>query len=159
MSTTFYNIALVAHVVGITIMAGTTFIDFVTFRIFWKFFKADKVKGLVMEGYLNKLQRFMGIGMLVILVSGVLMMVKLHEVWGAQIWFRIKMGVLVLIIINGLGLRRMLGTQLKKVLAEDLSIISIDEKFRGIRRKFTTVQAIQMYLFVIIFVLSVFKFN
>ena len=122
MSTTFYNIALVAHVVGITIMAGTTFIDFVTFRIFLKFFNADKIKGFVMEGYLYKLQRFLGIGMLVILASGVTMMVKLHEVWGAQLWFRIKMGVLLLIIINGLGLRRMLGSKLKKILAEDLSM-------------------------------------
>jgi len=159
MSTTLYNVALVAHVAGITIMAGTTFIDFVTFRIFLKFFRADKAKGLVMENYLHKLQRFLGIGMLVILVSGVMMMVKLHELWGAQIWFRIKMGVLLLIIINGLGLRRMLGSKLKKILAEDLSTKSIGEKFNGIRRNFTGVQMIQMLLFVIVYVLSIFKFN
>jgi hypothetical protein len=58
MSTTLYNIALVTHVVGITIMAGTTFIDYITFRAFWKVFRADKAKGSVLENYLHKLQRF-----------------------------------------------------------------------------------------------------
>src|SRR6476469_8670985 len=119
MSTTLYSIALVTHIVDITIMAGTTFIDFITFRVFCKVFETNKDKGLVLESYLHKLQRFLGIGMLVILVSGVAMMIKLHEVWGAQLWFRIKMGVLLLIIINGLGLRRMVGSKLKKIVANN----------------------------------------
>ena len=155
MSATLYNIALVTHIVGITIMAGTTFIDFITFRIFCKVFETDKEKGLVLENYLHKLQRFLGIGMLVILVSGVAMMIKLHEVWGAQLWFRIKMGVLLLIIINGLGLRRMVGSKLKKVVANN----SVAENWNRVKRSFTTVQLIQMLLFIIIYVLSVFKFN
>lgn len=155
MSTALYHIALVAHIVGITIMAGTTFIDFVTFRIFCKIFKEDKDKGLVLENYLFKLQRFMGIGMLVILVSGIAMMAKLHEVWGAQLWFRIKIGVLLLIIINGLGLRRMVGSKLKKVLANS----SVAESWNSVKRNFTIVQVIQMLLFIIVYILSVFKFN
>jgi hypothetical protein len=159
MSTTLYQMALVAHVIGITIMAGTTFIDFITFRIFWKSFQTDKAKGLLMESYLGNLQRFLGIGMLVILISGVLMMVKLHQVWGAQLWFRIKMGVLLLIIINGLGLRRRLGSRLKKVLAQDTSGIAFSADFGGVKRNFITIQVIQMLLFVTIYVLSVFKFN
>lgn len=159
MSTILYYSALVLHVVGITIMAGTTFIDFVTFRFFLKAFPSDKAKGLVLENYLHKLQRLLGIGMLVILISGVLMMIKLHQVWGAQLWFRIKMGILLLIILNGLGLRRMLGTKLKKVLAQDLSVKSVNEDFDLVKRNFTLVQFIQMLLFVIIYVLSVFKFN
>jgi uncharacterized membrane protein len=159
MSTTFYQIALVTHVIGITIMAGTTFIDFITFKAFWNAFRADKAKSLVLEEYLHKLQKFMGIGMLAILISGILMMVKLHEVWGAQTWFRIKMGVLLLIIINGLGLRRMLGSKLKKLLPIDPAGDSIAEKFIRLKRDFTTVQIIQILLFVIIYVLSIFKFN
>lgn len=155
MSTAFYNIALVAHVVGITIMAGTTFIDFITFRAFSIAFKTDKSKSLVLGNYLYQLQRFLGIGMLIILVSGVTMMVKLHEVWGAQLWFRIKMGVLLLIIINGLGLRRKVGLKLKKGLADN----SISEKWNGLKRNFMAIQVIQMLLFIIIYVLSVFKFN
>ena len=156
---TFYYIALVIHVIGITIMAGTTFIDFITFRAFSKAFVADKNKSLVLENYLYKLQRFLGIGMLLILASGVTMMVKLHEVWGAQLWFRIKMAILLLIIINGLGLRRSVGTKLKKALAGNVLDGTANEQWHAIKRNFTVVQVIQMALFIIIYVLSVFKFN
>jgi hypothetical protein len=156
---TAYNLALVAHVVGITIMAGTTFIDFVTFRAFCSAFKADITKGLILEEYLDKLQKVIGIGMLIILVSGFAMMIKLHEVWGAQLWFRIKMGILLLIIINGLGLRRRVGAKLKKFLTGNLPENTATGKYTDIKKNFTIVQTIQMLLFTIIFVLSVFKFN
>jgi hypothetical protein len=159
MSTMLYQLALVAHVVGITIMAGTTFIDFITFRTFWKTFLTDQSRSRVLENYLHKLQRFLGIGMLVILTSGVLMMVKLHEVWGAQLWFRIKMGVLLLIIINGLGLRRFLGLRLRKLLVQVASGNFTSGDFEGVKRNFTIIQGIQLFLFVTIYVLSVFKFN
>jgi len=158
MTATFYNIALVTHVIGITIMAGTTFIDFITFRAFCTVLKTDKDKSLVLENYLYRLQRFLGIGMLIILASGITMMVKLHEVWGAQLWFRIKMGVLLLIIINGLGLRRMMGARLKKALPRLLLNNSFDKQWNSLKINFTIVQAIQMLLFIIIYVLSVFKF-
>ncbi len=155
MGTVFYNIALVTHVIGITVMAGTTFIDFITFKAFSKTFKTDKDKSLILENYLYRLQRFLGMGMLLILVSGVAMMVKLHDVWGAQLWFRIKMGVLLLVIINGLGFRRMIGSKLKKLLVNS----SGAKNWNSVKRNFTIVQVIQMLLFIIIYILNVFKFN
>jgi hypothetical protein len=154
MSPTFYNAALVLHVVGITMMAGTSFIDFITFRAFCKIY-TDNVASLIYESYLYKLQRFLGIGMLLILVSGVTMMAKLHEVWGAQLWFRIKMGLLLLVILNGLGLRRMLGTRLKKMLHSG----AFNERWNLLKRNFIIVQVLQLLLFIVIFTLSVFKFN
>jgi len=154
-----YHIALVAHIVGITIMAGTTFIDFITFKQFWKILSGDKAKSLVIEDILYKLQRFIGIGMLVIIISGVLMMVYLHQVWGQQTWFRVKMGMLILIVINGLVIRRRMGSGLKKLLSEGSSGSSFNAKLSGLRRNITTVHLFQMLFFTIIFVLSVFKFN
>ncbi|HEV8285041.1 MAG TPA: hypothetical protein VGQ09_12075 [Chitinophagaceae bacterium] len=154
-----YQIALVAHIVGITIMAGTTFIDFIAFKHFWKIFSADKAKSLVFEDNLYKLQRFIGIGMLVIIISGVLMMVYMHQVWGQQTWFRVKMGILVLIIINGLVIRRRMGSKLKKLLAKQSLEMSFNARLSGFRRNITTVHIFQMLFFIIIFVLSVFKFN
>ncbi len=154
-----YSLALVAHVAGITIMAGTTFMDYITFKQFWKLYRTDEVRGIVVENILYKLQRFLGIGMAVILSSGVLMMAYLHQVWGEQIWFRIKMVILLLIIINGLGVRRSLGNKLRKLLAQGPSFKGFEKKLSGIRTNFSVVYALQMMFFLIIFVLSVFKFN
>jgi len=154
-----YHLALVAHIVGITIMAGTTFIDFITFKQFWKIFSGDKAKSLVIEDILFRLQKFIGIGMLVIIISGVLMMVYLHQVWGQQLWFRVKMGILLLIIINGLVIRRRMGFRLKKLLAEESPGSSFNTKLSGLKRNITASHLFQMLFFTIIFVLSVFKFN
>jgi hypothetical protein len=152
-----YNTALVFHIVGITIMAGATFIDYITFTQFWKTYFNDKAQGIVIENFAFRLQRFMGIGMLLILLSGVGMMIYLHEVWGQQMWFRIKMGILLLIIINGLALRRTLGKRLKTFLANDLALE--DTRFSKLKMNMTIIQIVQILLFIIIFTLSVFKFN
>lgn len=158
MSTTIYQAFLVLHITGITVMAGTSFVDLIIFRSFKKAFRTDAARSRVIEEQLYKLQRFMGIGMLLILISGIGMMVKLHEVWGAQIWFRVKMGILLLVIINGLGLRRMFGSRLRKALTISPAADS-NNAIESIARNFVTVQLIQLLFFIIIYVLSVFKFN
>lgn len=158
MNIVLYNSFLVLHVIGITVMAGTSFIDFLTFRALRKALEIDMVTSRVIAGNLHKLQRYMGIGMLLILVSGIGMMAELHEVWGAQIWFQIKMGILLIIILNGLGLRRVLGAKLKRALA-DPSPAGAKGNIRAISNSFTIVQTLQLLLFIIIYILSIFKFN
>lgn len=158
MSITVYNSFLVLHVIGITVMAGTSLIDFLTFRSLKKVLKIDTATSRTIEDSLDKLQRYLGIGMLLILVSGIGMMIKLHEVWGVQIWFKIKMGILLIIIINGLGLRRMLGAKLKKALAAPLPTGS-KGSIETISSNLTIVQILQLLLFIVIYTLSIFKFN
>jgi hypothetical protein len=162
MNITVYDTALVTHIVGITMLAGTTFIDFVTFRHFWKIFPDDKTKGFVIGDILYRLQRFMGIGMLLILASGILMMAYMHQVWGEQTWFRIKMGVLLLVIINGLAFRRTLGTKLKRLMTEIASgntTGNVGARLSMLKGRITIVHILQILFFITIFTLSVFKFN
>jgi hypothetical protein len=159
MNPALYNTALVAHIIGITIMAGTTFIDFITFRQFWKIYPEDKIRSASLEEYLFKLQRFFGIGMLIIIISGVSMMAYLHQVWGAQLWFRVKIGILVLIIINGLALRRRQGSKLKSLMASDLSGHDLKLKISPLKRNIALTQLLQMLFFILIYFLSVFKFS
>lgn len=158
MSITLYHIALVTHIIGITIMAGTSFIDFITFRALCKVYITDPLKGIMLENYLYRLQRFLGTGMLLILISGVAMMIKFHEVWGAQLWFRIKMGILLLIIINGLALRRRAGNELKNAFLKGTVAIS-DRRWSSVKKNLTIIQILQLLFFIIIYILSVFKFN
>lgn len=148
-----YHIALTAHIVGVTIAAGATFIDFVLYRQFRRNFSNDESSNKIIEGLLGGLQRLMGAGMGLIILSGVVMMIYLHQVWGEQVWFRVKMGVLLLILINQLAFRRRLHNQWKKLLNEGF------DKISRITKNITTVQVFQMLFLVVIFTLSVFKFN
>jgi uncharacterized membrane protein len=159
MQHTIYSICLVTHIIGITLVAGGSFIDLITFRQIWKFWPVDKTKALTVESIVYRFQTFVGIGMMLIILSGVGMMAYLHEVWGQQTWFRIKMGVLLLIIINGLANRRRLGNSFRKVLQAATLHNESAPQLYVIKRSMTWVQSIQLFLFVVIFVLSVFKFN
>ncbi|SHL13691.1 hypothetical protein SAMN05444266_102168 [Chitinophaga jiangningensis] len=156
MSTSIYYAALVLHVVGITLMAGTSFIDFIVFRAFNKTYPEDLNQSEVLVKFLNRLQRFLGIGMGLILLSGITMMAKMHQVWGAQLWFRIKMILLLVVIFNGLGLRRVLGKQLNQLFA---TANPENSRWHRITTRFYLVQLVQLILFILIFILSIFKFN
>lgn len=152
-----YKAFLVLHVIGITVMAGTTFIDYVIYRQFWGTYSKDSAQGVIFERMAFRLQRFLGIGMVLIILSGVGMMFYMHQVWGQQLWFRIKMGVLLVIIINGLGFRRITGSKVQRL----ISNVSMQEGTQVSRLRFsmTFIQSVQMMMFIIIFILSVFKFN
>lgn len=152
----FYNIALVAHIAGIAMLAGTTFVDYMLFRQFWKVYADDNTRGSVIKDLLHRLQRYMGVGMLLIIASGVVMMAYLHQVWGKQLWFQVKMGILLVIIINGLGIRRRVGGKLDRLIAGGTPSVAA---LSGLKRNISIVHIVQLLLFIIVFTLSVFKFN
>lgn len=159
MDQTLYQTALVVHVAGITVMAGTTFIDAISFRQFWKSFPADVPKTLVLEEQLFKLQKYLGIGMLLILVSGITMMAFLHQVWGQQVWFRVKMILLLLVIFNGLAIRRRQGKKLKILIAVSAAQDGLSAEVSKLKRRVALAHLLQLMFFMVMYTLSIFKFN
>lgn len=154
-----YNSAIVIHVIGISIMVGATVVDFFGFRKFWSAVKGDKTTATVYLDTGVLYQQLMGIGMLLIILSGISMMVYMHGVWGQQLWFRIKFGLIILVIINGLGIRRILAKRLSNTIHIVNNEVEITLTFSSIKRKVTLVHVLQFVLFVAIFILSIFKFN
>lgn len=159
MNPTVYNLALVLHIVGITLMAGATFIEYITFRQFWRTVAYDRNKATSVWETITNQQKLMGFGMLIIILSGVTMMYYLHEAWGAQLWFRIKFGLLIIVIFNGLGARRILGSRLNKTLTLAEPQGNVIDLTAKIRTNILVVHVIQLLLFLTIFVLSIFKFT
>ena len=156
---TFYQLSLVLHIIGLTMMAGTTLIDYVVIRRFWVQLAIEKQRGLVLLGLLSRLPVVLGIGFLLLVLSGVSMMGITHGVFGEQLWFRVKFALITCIIINGIALGRRLGVQLRKVLATELSPLEEAEKLSRIRKGLRLFHFLQLSFFLVIFVLSVFKFN
>lgn len=154
-----YNSAIVVHIIGISIMVGATVVDFFGFRKFWSTVKRDKTAATVYLDTGVLYQRLMGIGMLLIILSGIAMMVYMHGVWGQQLWFRIKFGLIILVIINGLGIRRILAKRLSNSIHIINNEVEITLTFSSIKRNVTLVHVLQLLLFVVIFILSIFKFN
>jgi hypothetical protein len=154
-----YDAAIVVHIIGIAFLGGATVIDFFAFRMFWKSISGDRNRSIVILETGSLYQRIMGIGMGLIILSGITMMVYMHGVWGQQLWFRIKFGLLLLVIVNGLVIRRVLGTKLNKTTYALDPQTNTGVAFSGAKRNMSIIHVIQFILLISIFTLSVFKFS
>ena len=157
-TTTIFHVSLVLHIIGITMMAGTTLADAITYKQFWKYLQIDKQKAILINSVSAKFPRFIGIGAGLLILSGVSMVASLHGVVAEQIWFRIKMTLVLLAILNGLLIARPQALKLKKMLASDL-ISNSSNEFVIIKKRITAILTIQMILLLVIFIFSVFRFN
>jgi hypothetical protein len=153
-----YPIALVTHITGLTMMAGTTLVDYILFKQFWKQLIKEKAKGLAISEAISVLPILFGIGITLLIISGVTMMAMTNGVYGEQLWFRIKFALIILIILNGLLVGRRQGSRLRKILSEDGSAENTARLLK-IKRNLNSFHISQMLMFITIFILSVFKFN
>jgi len=156
---TIYHTALVTHITGLTMMAGTTLMDYVIFKQVWKQYAIDKMRSLAISEAMVKLQIVFGTGFLFLLISGITMMYLTHGVFGEQTWFRIKFGLILVIMINGLAFGRRQGVKLRKLLPEEISGGNLSNQILKIKDNLNLFHISQLAIFITIFVLSVFKFN
>ena len=148
---------LVLHLAGLILMAGTTFVDYITFKTFWKQFGLDREKSLGLLEATGKFSRLIGIGAALLIVTGIGMMAITKGVFGEQLWFRIKFGLVIVLVANGLLAGRRLGVRLRKVIAEGgVNATLQTERFRT---RLNWFHLIQLVVFLAIIFLSVFKFN
>ncbi|HZY35811.1 MAG TPA: hypothetical protein VFE53_04140 [Mucilaginibacter sp.] len=156
---TLYHLALVTHIVALTMIAGTTLVDYVIFKQFWKQLAIDGRNGVVINEATSKFPLLFGVGFLLIIVSGVYMMYVTNGAFGEQIWFRIKFALVIIILINGVVVGRRQGLKLRKLLAGELPGKKIGDELAKVRRNLNVFHNSQLLLLLAIFTLSVFKFN
>ena len=159
MTMTYLLFTLLAlHLISLVVMAGTTLIDFVTLRSFWKLFSgAQRGKAIGILEATASFSRLTGIGAAVLIVTGLLMMVVTHGVFGEQLWFRIKFALVIMLIANALFIGRRQGQHLRKNVLSDELLSSAPLTI--IRRNLNRFYLSQLLIFVLIIFLSIFKFN
>jgi hypothetical protein len=97
---TLLNTGLALHISGISLMVGMTIANFVTYRQLLQLLAQgkDKVLSLTATGALfSKLQILGGV---LIILGGILMMIAFHGLIMRQIWFKVKLLLLLLLIVN-----------------------------------------------------------
>src|SRR5882757_9425427 len=104
-----------------------------------------------------KFQVLPRIGGLLLIISGIGMMAITHGAFGEQIWFRIKFGLVVILILNGLLVGRRQGLKLRKAVADDAIVIPLQVK--GLKTNLNIFHLVQLCIFLMIIFLSVFKFS
>jgi uncharacterized membrane protein SirB2 len=143
--------SLLAHITGLTLAAGTTVAGFLVDRRFWKFYNTDRAKALTLMELGARFPRLIGIGIGLLLLSGFYMMYLTKGAYGGQAWFRIKIVLVLAAIANGF-VAKALGKRVSAMVATEGST-------GGLQQKVTAFYLVQLFLFLAIFVLGVFKFN
>lgn len=150
------QISLVLHITGIIALAGLTLASYAMSLQSWKYISTDKAKAILINTSTMIFGRIIGIGGLLTIVTGFVMVSILREGVTAQLWFRIKMLLVILIILNGAIYARRQNNKLARLLSSDQ--INAPLKINGLKKNLNISFLIQLLLFLVIFVLSVFRF-
>lgn len=148
-----YQSLVVTHLIGFLLFAGGTLAEFIGIRQFWKQYAQDTIKAPAVLQAMSPFAVSLRIGIGIIILSGLSLMVMTHGVYGEQIWFRIKFGLVLLLIANALLVGRRQLIQIQKGATTDTAIPG---KVKVNMNRFHLTQL--AFIFIII-LLSVFKFN
>ncbi len=148
-----YLIFLILHLSAFALFTGTFVANIITGNQLWHYSKKDTAITRALLVTTDKYARIMGICLGLIVTAGILMMVNMHKVYGDQLWMRIKIGLVLIIIVF-----RILSTksfnQFKRRLNNE-AMASFDD----IRKRLTLFQVVQLVLIGGIIILSVCRFS
>lgn len=148
---------LALHLSGLVIMAGTTLVDYITYRTFWK--SADRGDESA-AGLLPVMERYGGMirtGGALLVLTGIGMMIIVKGVWAEQLWFRIKMGLVVILVLNGVLGGNKQGGKLRQLIAAGSP--DFLQQTAGIRARLNRFYLVQLAVFLLIIFISALKFD
>ncbi|HEU4554605.1 MAG TPA: DUF2214 family protein [Chitinophaga sp.] len=111
-------ILLALHLAGLVMMAGTTMVDYMTFKTFWMF--ADQGNTRSSIGLIPLMARYGALvraGAGVLFITGIALLLLARGVWWQQPWFKVKMGLVVLLVLNGILMGNRQGVKLRGLVA------------------------------------------
>lgn len=145
------------HLVGLLTMAGATLIDYFTNRTFWKLAQQDSHSAFgllpVMSGY----GAFVRAGAIMLILSGVLMFILVKGAWWQHRWFRVKMLLLALLVINGLLVGNRQGHRSRNMAYK--AAPDFIQQAAGVRAALNVFYISQLSLFFVIILISTIKFD
>ncbi|MBN9382099.1 MAG: hypothetical protein J0H74_15125 [Chitinophagaceae bacterium] len=161
---TTLKLGLVLHLSGIVLMVGMTIAAFVLQWQLWYIIPYGKERTRPLWRVSKRVNLLQGLGGLLILAGGATMMAALHGVVMHQSWFKLKLVLLGLIILNALVVLMPAGRKLRRLLAGALpehdetpgsTILSGD--LAAIKGRMLLFYTLQLSFFLLIFILSVFQ--
>lgn len=148
-----YLIFLILHVSAFALFTGTLIANMINSHQIWLYSDKDVTIAKALFNTTSKYNRIMGICLGVAILMGIAMMSQMHKVYGPQLWFRIKIGLLVILMIVRIFYSRNLG-QLKKGINNEIKV-----SFADLRKKISLFQLLSILIIGGIIILSVVRFT
>lgn len=156
-SYTLFQICLLMHLAGLTLMAGTDIVEFVAFRNILKNYQTNKDAVVHQIGILSKLSVLLLIGGILLVLSGTGFLIITHNAFGSQLWFKIKIIFVLGLVLNGILMGQKSENRLKQSLMT--GNIAKTQQVEDAMRAMIRFHFIQLCIFFIVVLMAVFKFN
>lgn len=151
------RILLAFHLTGLTIMAGTTIIDFFTFKTFCRLIDHNDNKALHLIPLMSGYGSFVRAGAAILILTGAGMFLMMKGIWWEQLWFKIKIVLVLLLVLNGILVGNKQGTRLRNMAYEGFP--DLIQRTVHIRANLDRFYVTQLALFFIIILVSAVKFE
>ena len=148
----FKFIHVAGFIIGVGVVLSTTF----AFKHFWALYGSNKAQGLASFKAFGNIQKFGMMGLLLVLIGGFGMLIIAEWSLWDSLWFKIKMGLVVAMLVNGFTLGRTSTLQLQDFVRRESADI---EQARRLQARIRTFQRVQIGIFGAIILLSVFRFE
>jgi uncharacterized membrane protein len=155
---TLYHLLLALHIVGFITAIGTLVSSLVSYNQFWKLCALNADQGKAAFKSFLKTQKVGMIGLLVAILAGLGMEVIVAGAHHTFLWFRIKMPLVALILINAGLLGRIATKRLQKFSTGNEEIIKSGEEIVKLKRTTAVFQYSQLFIFVLIVIMMAFRF-
>ena len=151
------RILLAFHLTGLTIMAGTTIIDFFTFKTFFRLIDHNDSKALNLLPLMSGYGSFVRAGAAILILTGAGMFLIMRGIWWDQLWFKIKIALVLLLVLNGMLVGNKQGTRLRSMALEGFP--DFIQHSVHIRANLDRFYITQLLLFFLIIFVSAIKFE
>lgn len=151
---------LVLHLSGITLMVGIAIAYLAIYRQSWKLLAHQTDKAFVVLQAAFYYPRLQMVGVLLVLMGGVLMMLGYHGAVMHLLWFKIKLLLILAIVVSQWFMGMPAAKQFRRILLayQQDKLADINGLKNG-NKKLVVLGVLQLCLFLLIFILSAFRFT
>jgi len=151
----FYRLVLSLHLIGLIVMAGTTTVDYFTFRFFCKLTDQGESKAaLGLLPIMSKYGSLVRAGAGIIILTGIALLLLSNGIW-QQPWFKIKLALVICLFLNGIFAGKKQGLTFRHLMNENASHVLPD--IQAIKSNLQFFYLVQLSLFFAIVLISVVK--
>jgi hypothetical protein len=156
---TLYLLSKTVHILGFIAAVGVIFCTHLAYVEMWKIYSRSPAEGISAFRSYERLQRAGMWGLLVTILAGIVMSSLRQWILLSSFWFQLKLILIAFIFINGFTLGRNSTRALRAFLAPGgtggLTIAEIGH----LKRRVRFFQIIQINIYLLIIILSIFRLN
>ncbi|HEY0612218.1 MAG TPA: DUF2269 family protein [Chitinophaga sp.] len=153
-----FPLALVLHIIGVALLTAGSLGSYVTLKQLWKYYPEDERQATAVFKTSQAYNIFFAIGGVLILISGFLLLRVFQFAVTKQLWFEVKMGLVIFLILNARIFGGPVIKKLQGLLSSQNGVADVLQ-LGMLRRRLGIFHALQLLALLIIFVLAVYKFQ